>query len=275
MNENENEKVKSCALKILGELPKFRVWSDISLGFCHQQALQIALNTLKDTHADKQTSILNEVLNIFEQWKNELGVYPSHGGIFGIVPREKRMPAKNYCKQMIMAARLSGKEVKVPAPWECCPHIETPVGLLWKLFGNYKPLQKYLKENALIFDKIIALLILISNRPDSEYQSSDCIDSALKLADFRLDILSSENRSMRPDAEAAFNRRKQKRIKATAKKEETTRLILLAYNQCLKKNKKPLLKELASITKKSASTVSRCLCNVGIKGYNTKKLSHS
>ncbi|MFA5040193.1 MAG: hypothetical protein WC464_00980 [Bdellovibrionales bacterium] len=280
MTEEKNEAKKS-ALGIFAEIPKIGVLGgDILLGYSHRQALEIAAETLADISPKTKTEIIKAIFEIFEQWKDERGVYPpNEGWLFGLAPERSpktQEPAKDYCNRILMAAKLSGKKAQTPEPWECCPYVQTPVGLFWRLLGDeYSPLLKYLKYNPLHYEIIIALLILISDKPKAESQSGDCIDSALKLARYRLEIQKEDIRRMTPDAIAAFNRRKQKRLRENAQKENTKKIILLAFQKLISEGEKPSLKELKSRTGKSEPVVCRCLKEAGIDIKGKKKFPSS
>lgn len=113
---------------------------------------------------------------------------PNPVGLFGLGPKEQE-PAKDYCKRISLAAALVGEEPKLPEPWECCPFVTTRLGLFWKLRSDdYDPLKSFLEKDWSYYKKIMAILILLTNKQDSEYQSSDCIEAALKLASYKLSI---------------------------------------------------------------------------------------
>lgn len=264
------------ALAKLGALPKVGAGLggfDISLGFSHRHALKIAQETLVDTTKEETSKIIADIYSVFSQWREENGVYPPDmGGLLSLGNVQKQEPARDYCERLILAAELSGEEPELPSPWECCPFVSTPVGLFWKLLADdYEPLNQYLQNKKSSYENVIAVLILLSNKPDSEYQSSDCIEAALKLSTLRLGAQKELIREMKPDHEAAFNRRKQKRLKTLAQKDETERKVLAAHKECCKefgRDNFPI-KEIAARTGLSASTVSRYMQKSGLGRYKT------
>ncbi len=195
------------------------------------------------------------------------------GGLLGLGTVQKQEPARDYCERLILAAELSGEEPEFPSPWECCPFITTPVGLFWKLLADdYEPLNQYLQNKQARYENVIAVLILLSNKPDSEYQSSDCIEAALKLSSMRLGVQKELIREMEPDFKAAFNRRRQKRLKTKAQKEEKERKILSAYQECCAEFGEGNFpyKEVAARTAIPESTVCKYLKNAGFGRYKSK-----
>lgn len=277
MTKEHNKKLSlssDSALAKLATLPKVGSGLggyNISLGFSHRHALTIASQTLKDISKEEANKILGDIYYIFCQWRDEKGVYPPNtGGFFDLNDTAKQYSAKDYCKKLISEAK--GREPELPEPWECCPYVTTPIGLFWKIWGDgYSPLGNYFSNSQVDFESVIAILILLSDDPTSEYQSSDCIEAALKLSLLSYEIQKELIERMKPDHEAAFKRRKQKKLKSDTQKEETERRVIAAYEECCIKYGKDQfpLKEISARIDCSTSTVSRYLRKSGLGRYKT------
>ena len=262
------------ALGKLAELPiaGFSFGIDYSLIALHKNVFQIASDTLKNTPPEVVKSLLFDILNIFSGWKDEFGVYPPQAvGLFSLCNQKTPESAKHYCDRIYAEARETGKQVSVPEAWECCPFVQTPVGLFWKLFGEgYKPLERYLKEKGQHYADIIAILVILVDKPVTGWQIGECADAALKLLTYKIDSQKHQIKTFEPDARAAFYRRRNKRLKESAKKETTERMIWSVFQEYEKRGVQPRLKELAGEVGKSVSTVSRCLRKRGVKRYGVE-----
>jgi hypothetical protein len=126
------------------------------------------------------------------------------------------------------------------------------------------------------FRNTCALLILISNKTDSNYQSGDCINAALKLLSF---IITSKERAIdfyKPAALETFKRKHMVKLQAGARKEGTERVILEAYSFLCENGEqhKKNLQEIISLnTGKSQATVSKTLKKYGLSKKEKKNLS--
>lgn len=113
------------ALAQLAQLPKVGGGLggyDISLGYSHRYAIEIAVDVLKELDENEKDQVLEGIYTIFETWKNEYGIYPPNlgGVLFGLGGGSKEPePAREYIKRQNLAAALSGEEPKYIKPWEC------------------------------------------------------------------------------------------------------------------------------------------------------------
>ncbi len=266
------------ALAQLAQLPKVGGGLggyDISLGYSHRYAIEIALGVLKELDEKEKDQVLEGIYNVFETWKNEHGVYPANLGglLFGLsgLGSKEPEPAREYIKRQNLAAALSGEEPKYIKPWECDSFARTPVRLFFKLFSeDYPPLKEYMeKRKPARYDYILATVIIMSHNSDSEYQSSDCIEGAFKLAQMRLDIQKTLIEGMEPLARETFNRKRRARIKREATKEETERKVIELHQSFLKDGNIPPYKEYAAKLGYSESTISRILKKNGFAKYKS------
>lgn len=265
------------ALAQFGQLP--RVGSalggyDISLAFSHRYALEIAMDTLSELKEDEKDQVLDGIYTVFEQWKNERGVYPPAGGLlsaFSGLGSKEPEPARDYIKRQGLAAALSGEEPKYIKPWECDSFARTPVRLFFKLFSeDYPPLKAYMeKRKPARYDYILATVIIMSHNSDSEYQSSDCIEGAFKLAQMRLDLQKTLIEGMEPLARETFNRKRSARIQREATTEETERKVIELHQKFLNDGNIPPYKEYAAKLGYSESTISRILKKNGFAKYKS------
>lgn len=266
------------ALAKLAKLPKVGSGLggyDISLGFSHRYAIEIALDVLEELNDNEKNQVLEGIYSVFETWKNEQGVYPPNFGglLFGLSgagPKEPE-PAREYIKRQNMAAALLGKPVVYIKPWECDSFARTPVRLFFKLFSeDYPPLKAYMeKRKPARYDYILATVIIMSHKSDSEYQSSDCIEGAFKLAQMRMDIQKTLIEGMEPLARETFNRKRKARIKREATKEETERKVIELHQKFLNDGNIPPYKEYAAKLGYSESTISRILKKNGFAKYKS------
>ena len=203
---------------------------DFSVSRSYPYVLRIVFDVLSELKENEKNEILEGIYTVFEEWKNEHGIYPPNRGLFGLLSigrSENPEPAKEYIKRQRLAAAASGEEPEYIKPWECDHYASTPVSLFLKLFvEDYKPLIKFMSENKCArYDYILATVTLMTHEPNQNRQSSDCILGAFQLAQSRLDFQKFMIDNMLPAAEKEFKRKQAARLKAQSKKDATVNAV--------------------------------------------------
>jgi len=246
---------------------------DLSLSYSYRYALDIAFKVLLELNENERSQVLKGIFEVFEEWKNERGIYPPYtGGFFDFGSNSKdQLPAKEYIRRQALGAALRGEKQKYIAPWECDPFAQNPVRLFFKLFSeDYPPLSNYMKNEKLArYDYLLATVIGMTDGEKSSLKSSDCIEGALKLAQFRMDFQKSLIEDLRPYARQNIKMKRQARLQRKASKEETERKVLDLHHTFLSEGNIPPYKEYANRLGCSEATISRILKNNGYAKYKS------
>lgn len=275
---SQSSKIVS-ALEQIGKLPKvgFGFGTDFGLGTCHNYALDIARETLQEATSEKFREIGMSTLMMFDNWRDENGVYPPHrqslsGLLLGAQKKEiKQTSAKEYCETLYEQEDARGEEPKLPAAWECCNEASNPIELFEKLLAEeYPPLFSILEKHWQDLPIIWSLLILITDGAQNDHKSSDCIRIAFKINSFRLRKHQKKISELEPHRLKEENRKQKQKEVLQTQKDNTRKDVLDAYNK-LKEMGVPFnQKRIAEIAQVTVPTVSKYLKESGI---NSKRIS--
>ena len=261
------------ALSKLAKLPNIGGLSgDISLGFAHRTALKIAASVINEISKKEQIQLLLEILEIFKQWKLEKG-NPRSASISGLL--------FNLREQDLTEEDRLEKIVKMEA-WECHPYARTPISLFKSLY-DYKPIKEYFARNNYEklrkWDYIIAILIILSDDPESKYQNGDCILAVIELAESRLAEKQVFIEIIKPFAEQSFNARsksiKTRKANKQLKEKEEDDLVLRAYKELCSNGKHPtaIQQHIIRETGLNQSAVSKSMQRQNLATRKSKKVS--
>lgn len=187
---------------------------------------------------------------------------------------EQPKPATEYDLE-VLERQKNGEKVETPDPWECCPHVSTPLGLFDKIWAdNYTILSLYLNDNFHQYPLIRSTLILLSNAV-TETHSTDCINAAINLASYQLETQKKIILHMLPLAKETFNKRRAAKMLRNEQKERSDKIIIDTYNKYMSSESPPKnLQELIALdTKFKQPKVSKCLKEYGLNKKSRKKLS--
>jgi len=233
---------KKSALEIIGGLPKVGgSYGNFDIGQAYKYGLDIAYEILRNESTDKDRRDWHTQLHkIFWDWMYDYGLYPPNKPFFGLGGDRVQKSIPEYFDELEEAAQKDGKQPDYLEPWQCCPYVETMVGLFEQLLAEqYPPLVSFMEDKWHKFSAIRALMIIFSNDPKKSEQSAECLKSAMSLAKSALESQRNMIKIMEPDAKAGFNRRQGIRLKAAAKKEETEESVRRAYIELCVQNIPP------------------------------------
>lgn len=289
MTESDEKTVENkepSALAQLGALPKlprifspFGFGSDIGLGFSHNLALDIAREVLNDLPKQGLEELYREIMAILLQWKYEHGrLHPPRatttflGSLLGGVPEPEPE------KELSETDRLA--QIKSLDPWQCHAMATTPIALFNQLYyESYKPLKDYLDgNNWQKYHYIQAILILLSNSPESDSQTSDCIYEGMKLALWQLQHKKGLVKILMPDAMAMWKARQKSKLVREDKKQkknaEIDAKVSAAHKNFCKEGKAPsaIQRHIQRETQLNQTEVSRSMARLGLSTRKKKEL---
>lgn len=251
------------------------LYNDYGLGFAHQEALKFAHEIASEYTDAQKKKVYFDLLNIFQLWKDECGIFPPNGisrrlKFISILKGENlsddtiSLPAKEYDLQVIERQK-QGEKIEVPAPWECCPYVSTPIGLFDKIWSDgFKPLDLYLRNNIDLFPLMRSTLIVLSNSITREH-NLDCIKAAIHLGSVNSYFKQCKIRQMTPAAVKEFNRKRMQAEKQNIKTEQTKIKVLDCWKTLSQSGNPFNHKSIHAETGVSLSQISRILRDNGIK----------
>ncbi len=266
---------------------------DFSLSNSYQKSFDFAGKVLLELNKSNRDKLLKGLLEVFEVWKDEYGVYPpkKYYGLqgvllgFGNTHVEEQKPIKEYIEKQDLEAISSGVEPEHIWPWKCHDYADTPIKLFHELISiDYLPLKNFLKENKFArLDYVFAILIWLTDDPKTVNKSSDVIEAGLSLYKIRLNISKMEHentiRKLKPSYEQEIKRRIGRSEQARIKREDTERKVLELHHEYIKKGKKHKLSTYSTELKKrhgdhikgfSESNITKILTANGYKRYKNQ-----